>query len=111
MVHRADIQDRDDAVDVIASMRRLYPRLRHLFADGGYAGETLTNALAEHGTWTVEVIKRSDAAKGFEVLPCRWVVTPPACVPYEGAIANAEAWVFIASVRFMLRRMKAPKMA
>ncbi|TJX51871.1 MAG: transposase, partial [Mesorhizobium sp.] len=39
MVHPADIQDRDGAVRVIASIRQLYPWLRHLFADGGYAGE------------------------------------------------------------------------
>ncbi|ESY41035.1 transposase IS4 [Mesorhizobium sp. LNJC372A00] len=46
-VHTADIQDRDGAVGVIASIRRLYPWLRHLFADGGYAGEKLTQALAQ----------------------------------------------------------------
>ena len=49
-VHAADIQDRDGAVGVIASLRRLYPWLRHLFADGGYAGEKLTAALQPLGT-------------------------------------------------------------
>lgn len=43
--------------------RQLYPSLRHLFADGGYAGETLTQALADLGTWTIESIWLSDAAK------------------------------------------------
>lgn len=47
----------------------LYPWLRHLFAGGGYAGEKLKQALADLGTSTIETIKRSDAAKGFEVLP------------------------------------------
>ena len=61
-VHTADIQDRDGAVSVIASIRRLYPWLRHLFADGAYAGEKLGDALAKLGTWTIEIIKRSDAA-------------------------------------------------
>ncbi len=45
-VHPADVQDRDGAVGVIASIRRLYPWLRHLFADGGYAGDKLKTALA-----------------------------------------------------------------
>ncbi|ESX66254.1 hypothetical protein X759_27750 [Mesorhizobium sp. LSHC420B00] len=66
-VHTANIQDRDGAVGVSASIRRLYPWLRHLFADGAYAGEKLSQALANLGTWTIEIIKRSGAAKGFEV--------------------------------------------
>ena len=41
VVHGADIQDRDGAVPVLASIRHRYPWLRHVFADGGYAGEKL----------------------------------------------------------------------
>ncbi|MER8963681.1 IS5 family transposase [Mesorhizobium sp. M0701] len=119
-VHTADIQDRDGAVGVIASIRRLYPWLRHLFADGGYAGEKLSQALANLGTWTIEIIKRSDAAKGFEVLPRRWVVERTfawlgrcrrLAKDFEATIASAEAWIFIASIRLMLRRMAAPRRA
>jgi transposase len=117
-VHTADIQDRDGAVGVISSIRRLYPWLRHLFADGGYAGEKLTDALANLGTWTVEIIKRSDTAKGFEVLPRRWVVERTLAwlgrcrrlaKDFEATIASAEAWAFIASIRLMLRRRRAPR--
>lgn len=57
-VHAAGIQDRDGAPSVIASIRRLYPWLRHLFADGGYAGDKLKDALADLDTWTIEIIKR-----------------------------------------------------
>ena len=115
-VHTADIQDRDGAVGVISSIRRLYPWLRHLFADGGYAGDKLTDALAGLGNWTIEIIKRSDTAKGFEVLPRRWVVERTLAwlgrcrrlaKDFEATIASAEAWVFIASIRLMLRRIKA----
>jgi putative transposase len=116
-VHTADIQDRDGAVGVIASIRQLYPWLRYLFADGGYAGEKLTGALVEIGTWTIEIIKRSDTAKGFEVLPRRWVVERTLAwlgrcrrlaKDFEATIASAEAWVFIASIRLMVRRMARP---
>ena len=116
-VHTADIQDRDGAVGVITSVRQLYPWLRHLFADGGYAGEKLTNALANLGSWTIEIIKRSDAAKGFEVLPRRWVVERTLAwlgrcrrlsKDFEATIASAEAWIFIASIRFLVRRMARP---
>lgn len=74
IVHTADIQDRDGAPDVLASIRQTFPWLRHVFADGGYAGDKLRNALTKIGTWTLEIIKRSDAAKGFKLLPRRWVV-------------------------------------
>jgi transposase InsO family protein len=51
-----------------------FPWLRHIFADGGYAGDKLEGALSEIGAWTVEIVKRSDTARGFELLPRRWVV-------------------------------------
>ena len=47
--------------------------LRHVFADGGYANEKLCEELKYMGEWTVEIIKRSDTAQGFEVLSRRWV--------------------------------------
>ena len=67
--HTADIQDRDGALDVLASIRHSFPWLRHVFADGGYAGDKLRAALIKIGKWTLEIIKRSDRAKGFELLP------------------------------------------
>ncbi len=66
-VHAADIQDRDGAVGVLSSIRLLYPWLRHVFADGGYAGDKLRDALRKIGQWTIAIIKRSDRAAGFEV--------------------------------------------
>jgi len=68
IVHTADIQDRDGAPDVLASIRHSFPWLRHLFADGGYAGDKLRSALTKIGTWSLEIIKRSDTAKGFKLL-------------------------------------------
>jgi|TARA_R110002049_G_scaffold84716_2_gene215564 transposase len=47
---------------------------RHVFADGGYAENKLKTALQGHGSWTLEIIKRSDTTRGFEFLPRRWVV-------------------------------------
>ena len=74
VIHTADIQDRDGAPLVLAEIVKRFPWLRHIFADGGYAGDKLKSALRRIGKWTVEIIKRSDTGKGFEVLPRRWVV-------------------------------------
>jgi hypothetical protein len=51
LVHAADIQDRDGAVDLVKAIRHRFPWLRHLFADGGYAGDKLATALAELESW------------------------------------------------------------
>ena len=74
LIHGADVQDRDGAPAVLKAARFRFPWLRHVFADGGYAGDKLRQALKGSGEWVIEIIRRSDRAKGFEVLPRRWVV-------------------------------------
>jgi len=75
IVHPADIQDRDGGILLLATLFGMYPFLRKLFADGGYQGpefkKALKRILPHLGT---EIVKRSDQAKGFVVLPRRWVV-------------------------------------
>ena len=75
IVHPADIQDRDGGILLLATLFGMYPFLKKLFADGGYQGPDFQKALAKilpH--LTTEIVKRSDHAKGFVVLPRRWVV-------------------------------------
>jgi transposase len=74
IVHEASIQDRNGAPALLALIRSAFPWLRHVFADGGYAGKKLKTALASIGQWTIEIVKRADVAKGFKLLPRRWVV-------------------------------------
>ena len=90
-VHAADIQDRDGAVPLLASIRRPFPWLRHVFADGGYAGAKLETALVALGSWTLEIVKRSDAAKGFELLPRR-PPGPNGPGPFGIGAARAAGW-------------------
>jgi len=114
IVHRADIQDRDGAPLLLATMRSAFPWLRHIFADGGYAGEKLRQALAKLGRWTVDIVRRSDTAKGFEPLPQRWIVERTIAwlnrnrrlaKDFEATIESARAWLFIASVKLLSRRI------
>lgn len=113
-VHEASVQDRDGAPEVFARLRREAPKLRHVFADGGYAGPKLRDALIGIGRWTIQIVKRSDKAQGFEVLPRRWVVERTfawlgkcrrLAKDWERTIKSAEAWVLIAHIRCITRRI------
>lgn len=104
--------DRDGAVDVLKVVRYRFPWLRHVFPDGGYAGDKLKQALAGSGDWTIEIIKRSDKAKGFQLLSRRWVVERtfawlgrcrPLARDWETTIASSTAWAIIASIRMITR--------
>jgi transposase len=113
-VHAADIQDRDGAPALLASIRYLFPWLRHVFADGAYAGDKLTTALARRGKWRIEIVKRSDQATGFHVLPRRWVVERTfawlnrnrrLAKDFEATVDSSEAWIYLASVQLLARRL------
>ena len=116
IVHPADIQDRDGAPALLARVRSSFPWLRHIFADGGYAGDKLQVALKNLGDWTIEIVKRSDVAKGFVLLPRRWVVERTLAwlnrnrrlaKDVEATIESAVTWLYIASVKLMSRRLAA----
>src|SRR6202041_624994 len=73
IVHPADIQDRDGGGLVMATLFGLYPFLLKLYADGGYQGPVFQSAVkAAMANLNVEIVKRSDQAKGFVALPKRW---------------------------------------
>ena len=113
LVHPADIQDRDRAPDLIERCRDAYPTLARFFADGGYAGQKLETAIAHLDQLAIEIIRRSDARR-FVVLPRRWVVERTIAwlnrcrrlaKDWEASIASSEAWLVIASIRRMTRRI------
>jgi len=114
VVHTADIQDRDGGPLVLKHIRERYPFLSHVFADGGYAGEQFAGKLAETRKWSIEIIKRSDTAKGFVLLPRRWVVERTLAwlnrnrrlaKDFESTIESATAWLFLASVQLLTRKL------
>ena len=114
IVHAAGIQDRDGAVPLLASIRSAFPWLRHVFADGGYAGDKLKTALGNLGCWTLAIVKRAADANGFQVLPRRWVVERTLAwlnrnrrlaKDFEASIASAESWIMMASVKLLSRRL------
>lgn len=114
IIHEANIQDRDGAIKTIDSARNTFPTLKVLFADGGYAGEKLATALAAMEGPDLEIVKRPDDAKGFVLLARRWVVERTfawlnrcrrLAKDWEASIASSQAWLLLASIRLMTRRL------
>ncbi len=57
IVHEANIQDRVGACALLISVRNIWPWLRDIFADGGYAGSKLQEALVKASRWTCQTVK------------------------------------------------------
>lgn len=115
IVHAADIQDRDGGALVMATLFGLYPFLLKLYADGGYQGPVFQNAMKSiMASVDVEIVKRSDQAKGFVLLPKRWVVERTLAwlnrcrrlaKDWECLNRKARAFLLLASIRLMVRRV------
>ena len=115
LVHGADIQDRDGGILVMATLFGLYPFLLKLYADGGYQGPVFQAALKRVLRHVdIEIVKRSDIAKGFTVLPKRWIVERTIAwlnrcrrlaKDWECHSRKALAFLRLASIRLMLRKI------
>jgi putative transposase len=113
-VHRADIQDNHGAVPLLKAARRAFSRLRHIFADRVYRGPKLLNAISDVGRWTIEVVTRTQNIGSFKPEPRRWVIERTfawfgrnrrLAKDFEKTIASAEAWIMMASVKLLSRRL------
>lgn len=73
IVHAANIQDSDRAKLVLQQIKGTFSRLELIWADAGYSGQLVDWVNSVCG-WMLEIVKRSNDIKGFQVLPRRWVV-------------------------------------
>lgn len=118
MVHSASIQD---GVGGQQTLQRLFDRVKNsvhnrwcrlklIWADGAYAH--IVETVRQQFGWTLEIVRRSDEAKGFQILPHRWVVERTfgwlgryrrLSRDFEHTVSCSEAMTYIASVRRMLK--------
>ena len=115
LVHKASISERAGAKTLLQrALAKGFERLELIWADGGYSGQPMLQWVAQVCGWLFEVIKRSDDAQGFVVLPRRWVVERTFAwlgrfrrlsKDYEGLPETSEAFIYAAMVRIMLRRL------
>jgi len=110
----ANVQDRDGAYAVLSKLAGRFPRLRLIWADGGYGGQ-VAELVKLTWDWTVAIIKRTTDAVGFTVLPRRWVVERTfgwfgryrgLSKDYEELPQSSEAMVLIAMIQVMLKRLE-----
>ena len=115
IVHAADIQDRDGGALLLATLFGLHPFLLKLYADGGYQGPEFQQAVGKIlRQINLEIVKRSDQAKGFVVLPKRWIVERTLAWishfrrlarDFERYARSVAAFIRLAMIRIMLRRL------
>ena len=61
MVHAADVQDRDGGVPLMEGLSRRYPKLRKVYADGGYQGPKFRHGLKRACRRVkAEIVRRCD---------------------------------------------------
>ena len=117
LITDASVQDRDGGRQLLESLLvRAFGWLKVIWADGGYAGKLIEQiaAIARHRKVRLEIVKRSDAVKGFKVLPKRWIVERTfgwlirnrrLVRDYEANIKHSESMVYISMARLMLARI------
>ena len=118
-VHPADIQDRDGAKLLLEYIKGKYPELVLIWADGGYRG-CLIDWVEKNLGIKLEIIKRNDDVKGFQVLPKRWIVERTLgwigrnrrlSKDYERQCKTEESWIHLAMISLMLNRFESFKEA
>jgi putative transposase len=115
VVHAASVQDRDGLAPLLARIRRRFPWLRLLYADGGYQGE-VAGRTARAERLELAVVRRADRAQGFIVLPRRWVVERTFAwlgrnrrlsKDVEALVETSTAHLYLAAIRLLSRRLAA----
>jgi putative transposase len=118
LVHSASVQDAAGGYQVLqklfatikGSVHNRWCRLKLLWADAAYA--SMVEKVRKTFGWHVDIVRRSDQAKGLEVLPHRWIVKRTfgwlgryrrlAC-DFEHTVSSSESVVYLASIRRMLK--------
>jgi putative transposase len=133
LVHEASIQDHNGGKDLLSALKGHFPRLKLIWADSGYKKGGFVEWVKETLGWEVEIVEHPWSGsrgvwvpegievdwekirpRGFRVLPRRWVVERTfawlstwrrLAKDYELLPSSEEAWIYIAMIHIMLRRL------
>jgi putative transposase len=113
VVSAASVQDRDGAKLVFQKIKSTFSRLKLIWADGAYAGQ-LVKWVKNTCGWLLEIVRRNQGVKGFQLLPRRWVVERTfgwfgryrrLSKDYEFQTDTSENMVLIAMIQLMVHRL------
>ena len=114
VVHSAGVQDRDGAALVLPCIRSRFPWLELIWADAGYDARQVKAAVAAIPVLSMEIVRRSDSAKGFVVQPRRWVVERTfswfgrnrrLAKDWENLAETLATFVTLAAIRIAVKRL------
>jgi putative transposase len=114
VVHGADLQDAEGAKIVLENGLAETPTIRVVFADGGYDRDHLHAYVWGETDVVLEIVRRREGQRGFEVLPKRWIVertfawlsrSRRLAKDYERLPECSEAWLYLASVHLLTKRL------
>lgn len=116
-VHGADWQDHDGACFVLRNLHQRFRRLKVIFADSAYGRNDLPAWVQTTFGWVLQTILRPVGVKGFAVLPKRWIVERTFAwivryrrnaKDYERTGASSEAFIYLAMISLMSKRLAKP---
>src|SRR3984893_4470597 len=116
VITAANVQDREGARTLPATLARRFRRLRVIWADGAYAGDLQqwVRGLRKWGKARLEIVRKPRGQRGFAVVPWRWIVERTFAwlgrhrrlkADYECLPETTEALIHIAMIRLMVRRL------
>jgi putative transposase len=114
VVHGADWQDQEGAHFVLRLLNRQCRRLKVVFADSAYGRQGLPDWVRTTFGWLLQTVLRPVEAKGFVILPKRWIVERTFswivrhrrhARDYERNTETSEAMIHIAMISLMARRL------
>ncbi len=115
-VTSASVQDREGAVTLLSSLYLLFGRLQIIWADSGYAGALVewVKGLRPFGKLHLDIVRRSDDAKGFQLVRKRWIVertfswlykSRRLSRDYERRVDHSASQIYVCMCRLMLKRL------
>lgn len=118
VVHSAGVQDRDGAKLLLRRCKEQnkMPRLEHVWADGGYRGQSLAEFAQQQCGWRLQIVDKPTGQKYFSVLPRRWVVERTfawlgryrrLAKDYDLLPKTTETFIYIAMTHLILKRLTA----
>jgi putative transposase len=119
VVSAANVSDQVGAKQLFARLKPQRRWLRRLTRskgrlDGAYQGEGFMCWVFDTYRWILEVVLRQDQQPGFRVVPKRWIVERTFgwlswcrrfSKDYEVLPQCSEAFIYVAMIRLMLRRL------